>query len=224
MPITDRTHRKYFSITKLGKIKTKEGDRVIEGDVYSGHIRGVEYKEDEYQEDKIHKVLFIFRDAHGSEEVLQCGLLSSAGKSIMNTIAGTPNPDHLEIAPHIKEFNGKKFVNVYIKVNGDKGEWKYSPRDDFPKAEEIRLPSGKMVKDDANVLPFFIQLAEECNQIVSGLKNPAMGSAPARQDMGSAIYGSGSNPGGSPAIPADQIGKGAKINMDFDDADDDLPF
>lgn len=220
MPAIERSQKKYYSISKLGKIRWKEGDTVMEAPAFAGHIRGVEYKEDEYQGEKIHRLHLTFRDHNGAEEILQCGLLASAGKSILNTIAGTDNPDHLEIAPYINTVGDKEYVNVYIKVNGQKGEWKYSPRDDFPRAVEVTLPSGKKVKDDANVLPFFIQLAEECDLKVKMLGSPRP-AAPSTQTerptglAGAKVYGAG-----EASTPA---GKKPDLN-DWDSADDDLPF
>lgn len=127
----------------------REGDKYVYGKWYyslTGFIVHAEQKDHEWtkpngDKDIIKKVQFTLKDKDGTYQFE--GTLNNATYGILNSLIQADFSRPIQIEAWVKD----GFVNGGARYPGDKDPIKWSiPKDDQPKMEEFKLPSGETVK------------------------------------------------------------------------------
>lgn len=111
----------YF--TKL----TKDGDKWVEGEHFPGFqgiIEGVEFDEYEHK-GEMNKTMILYMHDNGVRQKLEMNL-NGLAKNIINTFSSAK--DLAGAVVMFRVYNKNNYANIYIEINGKKGEWEYDAK------------------------------------------------------------------------------------------------
>lgn len=243
MPVGHAPSKRFFSISKNGKIRYKDRDTNQEHfyDYIEGILTKIDLVKDEYEGEEIYKWHFYLEDEHHTQtDVLQVGEASSAARGILMTLFCVDGPiGHVYISPYKKP--DSKFTNVWVEHNRQTVDWKEEVKNAIPEAQVVQIGTRQIV-DDTERRKFFRLLAARIKNEKLGvspaqaaataprpapgpMQQPATpapdkpaGSGPGMADAGSALYG-------DPARMQQVISDDELNSIDWDNmGGDDLPF
>ena len=131
--------------------------REFKNEAVVGKIVGFYMDSYEHNGETVNKVIFNLQDDFNFAKI-EAGL-NSATKSLINTLAGAENlPGSKLLVRMYEDKNG--YAGIYVEINGEKGNWKYSYKTDIPAGEEYQIPGGKTGKSYAKQEEFFINVVK----------------------------------------------------------------
>jgi hypothetical protein len=141
---------------KQGKFARKNANGDIElFDAVDGIIRGVEFKDDEYQGTKFRKLLLTLQD--GDEKYLvQVRTDSGYFRGLTNSIANANVDVPVKLIASSKQVEGKPQTTIFVNQEGHALKWKWTKDNmgELPQLETVKL-KGKTVYDNSKQLEFF---------------------------------------------------------------------
>lgn len=160
---------------KTAKIKQFDGsykemldsnNQPITFDTFEGYLRNIEFKEGEYEGEKVYSVRFNFGE-HTLEESVEFGM-NSCCLSFLNTLTGKDlNGKVVEFRVYKgKDETGKEYrgSNIYVTLNGEKIGW----------AKEYSAISSMLDSNRESVVPAWKSMIENINTTLSPSNSPAM--------------------------------------------------
>jgi hypothetical protein len=238
MPVGHAPSKRYFSISKKGKIRYKDYNENKEYlyDYIEGILTRIELVEDTYEGEVITKWHLYLEDRdHSQIDVLQVGEASSAARSIITSLYCTPGQiGHIKISPYLKKVDGTSYTNVWYEHEGETVDWDKKVLEAVPDVEEVMVGS-KRVLDDSERRKFFRALASQVKKKKLNTRPEPQPEAPRGQQPPATPEPANnekrkSGPGNDastsdPIYQQKQITDEELNTVDWDDmGDDDLPF
>lgn len=136
-------------------LQVKDANGWKSGESFSemtGYVKKLEVKSYELQGATKENLTLILKDNESDESIfIQCGFTSSAAQNILNTLAGENSLGLIKFETgKPKESNGKWYPTMYIKNDGEKTNWRYSPNNgtwnDIPKITTTKDEDGNNIK------------------------------------------------------------------------------
>jgi hypothetical protein len=160
----------YVNITK-GKLAIKKQDKTVETfDSLTGHLSGIEIKEDEYQGTKFEKLELTLDD--DSRYILQMRLDSGYARGFLFAIKNADLSQPMTIIPNSKEVNGKSQNTVFLKQGNTSLKWVWTKDHpgDLPQLSKV-VVKGKDVWDNTDQMNYLKEMLQK--EIIPKLGTPA---------------------------------------------------
>lgn len=143
----------WFQLTK--GIGDKKYETLPSKDKFlSGTLKKMEMFDYMWKEELIKGVKFHIEDKESDETYILSISFSNILRNILNSLASVPIIDHLYLSVY---FNDAGFETVSVKINHQKGEWKYPIKDLNAMNIEVKHPTtGKLIATDRSAQDAFL--------------------------------------------------------------------
>lgn len=215
MPVGHQPTRRYFSISKEGKVRYKDPDTKQEHlyDFIEGILTKIDLVQDEYEGEVIYKWHFHLEDKeHTQTDVLQVGEASSAARGIIMSLFSVDGPiEHIYVRPYKKK--DVKYTNVWFEHNGETVDWDEQLIEALPEVDVIDT-GYKKIPNDGERRKFIRGLAARVKKQKLNI----------RQNEYESNQNRPSGPGHSDPLEKQRVISDEELNTVDWDEEDDLPF